>query len=480
MNKRIKKIIITYFLFVLLFVLQKPLFMGYNHTLYKNCTLTDYLSVMFHGLPLDLSVAGYLTIIPAFLLIFSVWTNSKALYRIKQLYFGIISLLLSIIFIVNTGLYSFWEFPLDYSPLFYFFSSPKLAAASVSYGYVIVAILTIIIYATLLFTIFYLFLIRQKVLLKIPYYRIKESFILLVLTGVLFLPIRGGIGVSTMNIGKAFYSQDQFLNHAAVNPVFSLNASLAHQNNFDKQYQYFKPAIADSLFSQLVDKPVSDSIPQLLNTKRPNIIFVILESFSTYIMKTMGGLPNVAINMDQYAQEGVLFTHCYANSFRTDRGLAAILSAYPAQPNTSIMKYPEKTAHLPSLIRTLQDNGYQTEYYYGGDADFTNKRSFLLSSGIEKLISESDFPINMHLNNKWGVPDGPLFNRAMEDLKKEKNKQPFLKIIQTLSSHEPFDVPFHRLNDKVLNAFAYTDSCLGNFIENYKRTKYWKNTLIIL
>ena len=56
--------------------------------------------------------------------------------------------------------------------------------------------------------------------------------------------------------------------------------------------------------------------------------FVQAESFeATYA----GGEANVAVSLDSLANEGVLFTNFYANSFRTDRGLIAVLSGYPAQ-----------------------------------------------------------------------------------------------------------------------------------------------------
>ena len=94
---------------------------------------------------------------------------------------------------------------------------------------------------------------------------------------------------------------------------------------------------------------MTDSIPRLFNTERPNIIMIILESFSSHLMETLGGEPGIAVNMDEFAKEGILFTHFYANSFRTDRGLVSIISGYPAQPTTSIMKYTRKTQSLPFL-----------------------------------------------------------------------------------------------------------------------------------
>jgi phosphoglycerol transferase MdoB-like AlkP superfamily enzyme len=116
--------------------------------------------------------------------------------------------------------------------------------------------------------------------------------------------------------------------------------------------------------------------------KKPNVVFIILESFMSKTMTSLKGLPDVAVNMDKFAEEGVLFTNFYANSFRTDRGLVAILSGYPAQPTTSIMKYPRKTENLPSIPRSLKANGYNLQYYYGGDANFTNMRSYLVSTAL--------------------------------------------------------------------------------------------------
>ena len=125
MKKRILQFLTTYFLFVLLFVLQKPIFMAYYHELYTDASIGDYFSVMWHGLPLDFSLAGYLTAIPGFLLIASAWTKSSILRRIRQGYFGIIAFVMSCIFIIDLGLYGFWGFRLDATPIFYFFASGK-------------------------------------------------------------------------------------------------------------------------------------------------------------------------------------------------------------------------------------------------------------------------------------------------------------------------------------------------------------------
>lgn len=372
--------------------------------------------------------------------------------------------------------------------------------ASVSIWMVLGGIVAMAVYAVVLYAVFYGILLQKKLLLqmKLPYRRLKVSGILLLMTGLLFIPIRGGFTVSTMNVGKVYFSAEQRLNHAAINPAFSLMESLAKQKDFSKQYRFMEAAEADRLFKDMLEPAVAggqteetdsvrqsaDSLHTLFNTQRPDVLFVILESFSSRLMTALGGEPNIAIHLDSLSKEGVLFTNFYANSFRTDRGLVAILSGYPAQPTTSIMKYPRKTQSIPAIAGSLRKAGYGTKYYYGGDADFTNMRSYLMSSGFEDIVSDQDFPVTERLS-KWGAHDHLVFNRLLEDLKTEaaegttEEKTPYFRVLQTSSSHEPFEVPFRRLENDRLNAFAYTDSCAGDFVRQFRELPQWKNTVIV-
>jgi phosphoglycerol transferase MdoB-like AlkP superfamily enzyme len=217
----------------------------------------------------------------------------------------------------------------------------------------------------------------------------------------------------------------------------------------------------------------------VLNNQRPNVLFIILESFSSKLMASLGGEKDVAVNLDALSKEGLLFRNFYATSFRTDRGLVSILSGYPAQPTTSIMKYPKKTQSLPSIVGHLRKAGYSAGYYYGGDADFTNMRSYLMSSGFQGIVCDKDFAVTDRLS-KWGVHDHLVFNRLLGELKRERTRKPWFRVLQTSSSHEPYEVPYHRLANERLNAFAYTDSCVGSFIQEFKQLPQWKNTLVVL
>lgn len=495
----------TYATFVVLFVLQKPLFLFLEKgsaTQPVDNIFTELPAVIWHGLPLDLSMAGYLSVIPGFLSIAVVWLKRDLVKPIMNIYFIIASLFITCSFLLNASLYPYWKYPLDSTPLFYFFTSPADAIASVSIWQVILSIVILIV-----LTVGVWFTLRMRGEKRQQYsrysygyggfgsgkrnrfddfdrHRGRTSIILLLLTGLLFLPIRGGITVSTMNTGQAYYSQNAYLNHSAVNPLFSLLESITHQEDFASQYRFMKDKEADKIFATMTSTSDENTYP-LLNEATfkkgtPDILIVIMESFASDIMPSMGSYKDVAVCLDSIAQQSILFTRFYANSFRTDRGMVSILSGYPAQPTTSIMRYPRKTSQLPSIARNLAKyKNYKTTYYYGGDADFCNMRSYLVSQGYQHIISDANFPIEDKLS-KWGVPDHILAAKMMEDIKAQQNeKRPMLRILQTSSSHEPFEVPYHRLKDKRLNAFAYTDSVMGAIVWEYRKLPRWKNTLIV-
>lgn len=495
----------TYATFVVLFVLQKPLFLFLEKgsaTQPVDNIFTELPAVIWHGLPLDLSMAGYLSVIPGFLSIAVVWLKRDLVKPIMNIYFIIASLFITCSFLLNASLYPYWKYPLDSTPLFYFFTSPADAIASVSIWQVVLSIVILIV-----LTIGVWFTLRMRGEKRQQYsrysygyggfgsgkrnrfddfdrHRGRTSIILLLLTGLLFLPIRGGITVSTMNTGQAYYSQNAYLNHSAVNPLFSLLESITHQEDFASQYRFMKDKEADKIFATMTSTSDENTYP-LLNEATfkkgtPDILIVIMESFASDIMPSMGSYKDVAVCLDSIAQQSILFTRFYANSFRTDRGMVSILSGYPAQPTTSIMRYPRKTSQLPSIARNLAKyKNYKTTYYYGGDADFCNMRSYLVSQGYQHIISDANFPIEDKLS-KWGVPDHILAAKMMEDIKAQQNeKRPMLRILQTSSSHEPFEVPYHRLKDKRLNAFAYTDSVMGAIVREYRKLPRWKNTLIV-
>lgn len=454
--------------------------MLYNHVLANSCSLSDYLKVMLHGLKLDCTIAGYLTIIPLLCTLISVWIPGTFYKKFLKGYFLIVALLITAIFSVDVALYGFWGFRLD-ATLFFYLQSPADAMASVPPGTFLLQSLIFILYAIALFWLLKRFIVPLFPETPVKW-RIGGTVALLLLGGLMFIPIRGGVTTSTANVGMVYFSKNQFLNHSAINPCFSLIASISKQQDFGAQFNFFPEAERKQRFNTLI--PAPDSIPQsekreLLTTDRPNILVILMEGFTANVVEAVGGQPDITPNLNRFSKEGILFTNMYANSFRTDRGIVSVLNGYLAQPTTSIMKYPKKSQTLPSIAKSLGKNGYTADMLYGGDINFTNMQSYFFGSGYSKIIADKDFPLKSRLS-KWGANDDITFAHLYESIKnRTDNESPWLSTFLTLSSHEPFEVPYHRLDELYPNSVAFTDSCIGHFIDQLKELPTWKNTLVI-
>ena len=462
---------------VLVFVLQKPLFMAYAGALRRHYGIMDWLRVMWHGIPIDLSVAGYLTLIPLLLIVTGIWIKSFPVKRIIQVYDALAALLLSVIFVGDAALYPFWGFKLDASVLFYL-RTPKEAVASVSPLMVIIGVLVIllvawVIYKVLVFALKPIDVPYNKVLIRLP-----VTVLYILLLGPLFLAIRGGIRESTMNVGHAYFTSDQFMNHSAVNPGFSLLSSVSKTSDYSEWYDYLEEDRRRELFQGLYETSL-EGTEKLLNTDRPNVLILVLEGMGGDFVHAISGMPDVTPRLDSLISQGIYFSNCYAGSFRTDRGMVCVMNGHPGLPMTSIMKLPAKSAALPSLPGKLLEQGYETYFMYGGDINFTNMKSWLYGTGFKHVTSDAEFTHMERKTNAWGVNDDITFSRLFSEIMERKDSLWFGGFL-SLSSHEPFEVPYHRLDDKICNSFAYTDSCLGAFVDSLRNSPVWDNLLLVI
>lgn len=476
MKQRIWYILKTYLLTVAIFAIAKVVFMlSYHHA--HSFAFTDICQVIWHGLSLDLSTALYFLIVPWLLTVASLWLPIKA-YIFKG-YYILMALAFSLAFVADTSLYAFWGFKLDASCLDYL-STPTEAMASVTTLYLLVRILLI------LLTFFLIFMAYQR-LCGTPATRTAltskedgshgsrgrlslEACVYALMIPFIFIGIRGGIGESTTNIGQVYYSQQQFLNHAAVNPVFSFLASFEKTASYIPDYHFDDDEKCQQLIHELFPTESINS-DTLLNTTRPDIVIVLLESAGELFAPFMPHLQSLK-------QQGISFDSCYANSWRTDRGTVCTWSGFPSFPTSSVMKMPSKSRQLPSIARTLQAEGYHTTYLYGGDINFTNMRSYLLSTGFERLHWQKDYTLEEQKSAQWGVRDDITCNTLYDMITHEKS--PFLIGYSTLSTHDPWDVPVKIRDNEIENAFSYLDQCINTLVERLKKTPQWKNLLLIL
>ncbi|MBO7379296.1 MAG: LTA synthase family protein [Bacteroidales bacterium] len=490
----VKKIIL-YFIFVLLFVIGKYVFMLYYSDVFGAYTAWQWVQVLYFGLPHDLTSAGYLMALPFLLQIVFVWWRGTWHRRFMRFWIGLCLFLVIFNYYSDLILYGYWGFRLDRTALFYLFDSPLDALGQAPW------------YMLCLFPVF-IFLTwwplkhilcrfyperrnGSSLVLGSRTERSRNTFLAVLCCGLLFVAIRGGVTTSTMNVGRVYFSSEMPLNHAATNPFFSFMSSVfKKQKDFGKQYRFMPAEEAAAAVQEMntpgvlsadsvSGSPESGMLPRrLLRTNRPNVVLLILESFSGAACTGVSADANPAIMpaVNRLYQEGIGFTNFFGNSFRTDRGVAAIMASYPGQPTNSVMKDQNRCNRLDYFSQAMKEEGYSLHFVHGGDVNFTNMKGFLTAAGFTDITGDTDFPVSERLS-KWGVPDGKMFDYLYDEIVADTAR--FLKVMLTLSSHEPFDVPFRHFENPYVNSVAYADSCLGSFVNRLKETPAWDNLLII-
>ena len=476
-----------YFLFWLIFfALSRAIFLAYQHSATAKLALSTVLSTFGYGLRLDASVAAYVCVVPFLLFVVSCLTPRFPLARLVGAYTVGVGVVLAFLITADLELYRVWGFRLDDTPLQYL-SSPKEMAASAGGAplWLLAAA-----FVALLGSGYGLY---RWVVGKLPplpawFGRGRAALAGLLYALLLVVPLRGGTQQIPINQSDVYFSRIAFANHAALNAPWNLISALTLRAAAKPVQPFMPDSAAQRLVARVYPRavgmpPPPDSAMSVLSEARPNVLFIILESFTAKLVGSVGGEKGVTPHLDSLARTGVLFDHIYAAGDRSQKGLVALLSGYPNQPTTSIIKFPRKNEHLPHLNHTLAAAGYRSHYYYGGELAFANMKSYLQTAGYERLTEGSDFPLAQR-NSKWGAHDGALFTRVLSDLKTQP--QPFFVTAFTLSSHEPFEVPmkpkFQGADEAALfrNSVYYTDSALGDFLREARKQPWYAHTLLVL
>jgi phosphoglycerol transferase MdoB-like AlkP superfamily enzyme len=477
MKVRIVFLLKYLFFWLSLFILGKILFLLYEHDQSFALPLTDWFRILLHGFRLDLSTAGYFLVIPTLVIAVTFPFKGRAPFHILNVYTFILLIIFLLITLIDLEIYKYWGSRLDSAPL-RFLSTPGDTLASSS---LITLVLYFSAFGLLSFLLFWSYLrLVPKQLRDAGKGGFAGIPVSLLLLASLIIPIRGGFNVSVINTGSAFFHTNTFANHAGINVIWNFGHSLVEKKESSNPYISFKSNdYADNLkeLYRYEKQP-----PMILKNERPTVILVILESFTAKLIRPLGGAPDVTPCFNDLCRHGILFSNIYSTDSRTDKGLATVLSGYPVLESIPILKYPDKTIHLPFISKSLMEQGYKTSFHYGGDVDFANMRSYLVNGDFSRIITESSFPVSDR-SGKWGVPDHLSFARFFNDIKGDTGK--WFHVMLSLSNHEPFEIPVRQkfgnkdLFGKFYSSAYYADSCVGDFVRRLKESGMWNNSVVI-
>ncbi len=483
MFKQLFFIVKLFIYWITIFLVFRIVFLFLQLPWNDGASVTESLSTLYHALRLDTAVTCYLLIIPFIIWAFNIFIKNTALKKIHKIYHVIV---LSIVILIGAGnliVYQHWGTLINNRAVA-FLTDPAEVIASASWGLLIGGTSLLIIIYFAFIRIFLQYINKAETPVESGYF--QRSVSVFATLAFIVIGLRGGLQQIPINESAAYFSSNRTLNHIATNPLWSLGSSLKLSSVTNSNpYIFMDNADAREIVDNLLNKGKAFQTNSILkeSATKPNVIIVILESWTADIIESLNGESGVTPNFDKYQKQGLLFSNIYSSGFRTDQGLTSILSGFPAQPNKSIIRFPEKTQRLPSLSNSFKAIGYSNSFYYGGELGFANMRSYLLSQGFDKIISKDDFN-SEDMNSKWGAHDGIVFERMHGDL--TSVKEPFFSVILTLSTHEPFEVPMNTpFNgsddpDKFRKSAYYTDFCLGKFLDQLKTQPFYDNTVILL
>lgn len=469
-----------YFLYwILFFIGAKIAFLLYHPGLTKTLTGSEIFKVFLYGLRMDASFTAYICIFPFLLFLIKSIAVNFPVKKIIRIYTYVLVIIISFLIIADLELYNAWGFRMDATPLQYF-KTPEEMGATMSTAPVFLLAVIFVVFAGA-----FIFIYRKYFDVFAAYdnnrVTVLRIFVSAFLLAFLFVPIRGGFQKIPMNVSDAYFSEKIFADHAALNLPWNVMFSILNRHNPHNPFDYFSQKKSEELVDSLYATGLK-KIPSIISVEKPNVILIILESFTAKWVGCLGGVSNVTPNLDSIAAHGLLFTNIYAAGDRSEKGEAAILSGYPNQAITSIIKTPTKTRQLPSINQSLKKAGYYSSYTYGGELEFANIKSYLINIKMDELTDKYSFPVSERTTS-WGVHDQYVFDHFYKDI--QTQKQPFFATLFTLSSHEPYDVPmktrFEGSDRSSLfkNSVYYTDSIVGSFMRRLQKLPLWNNTLVI-
>jgi phosphoglycerol transferase MdoB-like AlkP superfamily enzyme len=473
-----------YLLFwLLLFAFYRLLFIIVYHRL---CipdvgSAREALSAFYYALKLDLSMMTYLTLGPMIVSFFWIFFPKNWLSKIIDGLTILNIIVYSFIAFGEIGIYNEWRTKLNYKALAYL-EHPQEVFNSISTTTFLLLLAGALALMAFWIWLYYRSFRFTKEKFSAPWY-FNTAFVV-VIPVMMFYFMRGGFMTIPISQSQSWYSKNQTLNDASVNSGWNL-----FQNIIDMQlllkgnpFKSYPDAMATQTVKE-IHRIEKDTTINVLSKYRPNIVLIILESWSADLVGALGDSLNITPNFDRLSKEGILFTQLYSSGNRSQQGMASVFGGFPAIPITTLTEHPEKYHRLPSLTQDLNKEGYRSSFYFGGQLIYGNIKSYIMYNQFHKIVEGDDFSSSVP-RGKLGVHDEFLFNRHIEDMKTEP--EPFFSTMFTLSSHSPYDQPIkNKITKNVpeidfVNSAWYTDYALGKYIEMARKQPWFSNTLFIL
>ena len=523
----LKKLFLVYIIFLLFMSIFRVIFFIYYNELdsFTNFNF-DMLNMLFLGFRLDLTVIGYIQVIPSFCLIFSYYLNSERVFylfnKFLVYYLFIIFVIVSLLFVADFGFYSYFKDRLNIL-FFGLFEDDTVALLKTFWeNYNVILILGVFfIYLVILFYII------KKIFQKdftnqnfLKFIKIPVVFFLALLAFNFFI-IRGTFGMYPLGKMIPNISQSEYINKMSQNSVRAFISANSVRNKFKKnKIDYIKETGFENNIERAfeIHKGTTNiDRENLLNnitytTKKVddedyNIVVIMVESFGIPILKYQSEEFDIMGNLKKHFEEDILFSNIISEGDGTISSLEALFLNIPYRPNSfpfSQSKFAQTSfAFSPAFLYT--NAGFNTSFIYGGDLTWRDLGKFVKFQSYDSVEGKQDVFASIKVTKEeseyfhpWGIYDEYLYEHILNKLETSNKKEMILAL--STNNHPPYDIPKnyetkiksysedlknHIIGDFDLakqrfKSYGYALDSVGTFLDKFKKSKFKDNTIVVI
>ena len=482
---------------LLCLTLSRLLLMVWKYERIEN--LSDWFTILGFGLRIDIASISYIIGIPAVIsLLISGIPYIKRFWDVFTRIW-LTSTFVALIFMEASTPAFIEEYSLRPNRLFVeYLIYPKEVFSMLLEGHKLTLLLTSLVTAITVILAYQLF--RKQSIANQPQPKWYERPVLMVVIFMLaFLGARSSLQHRAINPSYTAFTNDPLVNSLTLNSTYSLLYAVSQMADEVSSIKLY-PKMAQAKVIEEIHKAMgldksqftSSELPTLHNQvatqhfdKPKNLVIILEESLGAQFVGSLGGLP-LTPEYDKLAPEGWSFNNLYATGTRSVRGIEAVVTGFVPTPARSTVKLPNSQTGFFTIAKLLAQQGYSTNFIYGGGAHFDNMKTFFLGNGFDSIIEEKDFT-NPSFVASWGVSDEDLFTKANQDfVEKSKSGKPFFSLVFSSSNHDPFEFPENKIelyNSPQAtreNAVKYADYAIGHFFKLAKQEDYWKDTVFLV
>ena len=306
--------------------------------------------------------------------------------------------------------------------------------------------------------------------------------------GVLVLGLAYAGGFALHQGYRHFGSENRYATQLQENGCWDfLEAFVSGEIDYSQYYTVLPDGEARTLQQQLCGQD-ADGVKAICREGEPlrkNVVLITIESLSADFLEAYGNQEHITPNLDTLLQHSLAFDRLFASGNRTVRGLEAVTLSLPPCAGESIIKR-KHNKDLFSTGKIFRNQGYNTEFIYGGDSYFDNMGDFFGGNGYEIVDKANFLSSEITFANVWGTCDEDAYRVALRHLDADyADGTPFFAHLMTISNHRPYTYPEGRITyegEPASRAAAvkYTDWALGDFLAKAAQKPWFSQTVFVI